>query len=57
MARPKSNHVQINISIPKEWKTEKEAYQKIRKQYHKCSDRHILVIETEMSDCGIKLGI
>ena len=24
MARPKSNHVQINISIPKEWKIELE---------------------------------
>ena len=24
MARPKSDHVQINISIPSEWKTELE---------------------------------
>ena len=58
MARPKSNNVQINISVPSEWKTElenlariysveegktmiDEEYNKILKQYHKVSERHI----------------
>ena len=27
MSRPKSNNVQINISIPTEWKTEKFCYE------------------------------
>ena len=32
---------------------EKE-YNKLLKQYHKCSDRHILVVETDMSDSDIQ---
>ena len=65
MARPKSNNVQINISVPSEWKTElenlawiysveegktmiDEEYNKILKQYHKVSERHILAVESDM---------
>ena len=65
MARPKSNNVQINISVPSEWKTElenlariysveegktmiDEKYNKLLKQYHKVSERHILAVESDM---------
>ena len=65
MARPKSNNVQINISVPSECKTElenlariysfeegktmiDEEYNKILKQYHKVSERHILAVESDM---------
>ena len=33
MARPKSNNVQINISIPSEWKTQLENLARIKKQW------------------------
>ena len=38
MGRPKSNNVQINISIPMEWKTELENLARLRVPHHTLSE-------------------
>ena len=31
-----------------------EEYKKLLKQFHKLSDRHILIVETDMSSCDVQ---